>query len=94
MIARNRIEKMAEETLTLAVEFGAELASGETLTAAGAIVWSPAGVSSSAPSVSGTQIKFAVSSGTDGSSYEFTLTGVTTSGGNTLGAQGWLDIVG
>lgn len=94
MIARNRIEKMAEETLTLAVEFGGELASGETLTAAGAIAWTPSGLSSSAPTISGTQIKFAVIGGTDGVSYEFTLTGVSTSGGNTLGAQGWLDIVG
>lgn len=94
MVATNRIEKMAEETLTLAFEFGGQLATGETLSSAGSIAVSPSGPTPGVPAISGTQVKFAVSGGTDGISYEFTLTGVTTSGGNTLGAQGWLDIVG
>lgn len=94
MLAKNRIEKMSEESLTLGVEFGTELASGETLTDPGSIAWSPSGPPASSPEISGTQVKFLVSGGTDGISYQFTLTGVTTSGGNTLGAQGWLDIVG
>jgi len=91
---RGRVEKMASEVLTLAVEFADKLGDGETLTSAGTIAWSPAGPSGEDPAIEGTRVKFRTSGGTDGVSYQFTLPSVRTSGGNVIGGQGWLDIVG
>ena len=87
------LEKAPTEIRTYAFDFSevSEILAGQTLTGTPTVSGSPSGLTFGSPSISGSKVNVAISAGSDGTTYEITMT-VTTSGSATLVGCGRLKV--
>ena len=86
-----RLTKQPGETLKMAMDFVNLLSSGESLATPTTVAFDSTTITASTGTISGTQVQFVVSGGTDGQAYRVQVTSVTSTS-NTRQADGMLDV--
>ena len=82
-----KLEKQPSESRVYDIDFSANLAAGETISAVSSCTASPSGLTLGAASYTGTKVQIRISGGVTGTQYKVTAI-VTTSAGNTLEGEG------
>jgi hypothetical protein len=91
-VAVGTLIKQPSENRLYTMDFSAMLAAGETVTAVSSVVATPAGLTlNGAAIVNGALASQRISGGTSGAEYKVTFV-VTTSGGNILEGEGFLQV--
>jgi hypothetical protein len=83
--------KQPAETLAFAMDFADLLNVGDSLASVTSAASSPTGITLGATTIVGTEVRFTVSGGTDGTTYLIEVV-VTTANGETLEGDGYLDV--
>lgn len=85
------LRKQPSESRIYEFEFAANMTTGESLSGVTSLVTTGSGLTVGSPAYSGTKVTVRLSAGTTGSRYKLTCV-VTTSLGNTLELDGYLDV--
>ena len=89
--ALQRLTKQPAEILKMGMEFSPLLSSGETLSSVSSVTADSTTITIGSGTISGTQVQFLVTGGTDGKGYRIEVI-VVTSTSNTREADGMLDV--